>query len=156
MSLPATHAAADTAIRMSRVLRAPPATVFDALTQPELMQRWMCPETLTVTIFEADPRPGGRFRLEMRKPDGTRYPARGTYTEVRAPTLLAFTWAWERDHPLVGVETTVRIELSARGPHTFLLMTHFGLPTEAERIDHHGGWSSALNQLERLFEPGAH
>jgi uncharacterized protein YndB with AHSA1/START domain len=143
----------DTAIRMSRVLRAPPATVFAALIRPELMQRWMCPETFSVAMVETDPRPGGRFRIAMRKPDGGIYPATGTYTEVRAPKVLAFTWTWEPTHPLAGVETNIRIELSKQGEHTFLLMTHFGLPTEDERTGHQGGWTSALNQLERLFEP---
>jgi uncharacterized protein YndB with AHSA1/START domain len=146
---------ADTAIRMSRVLRASPATVFEALIRPELLQRWMCPENFTVAMVETDPRPGGRFRIAMRKPDGGLFPASGIYTEVRAPTLLAFTWAWEsdHDHPLAGVETSIRIELTARGEQTFLLMTHFGLPTEGERTGHQSGWTSALNQLERLFEP---
>ncbi|HET7794557.1 MAG TPA: SRPBCC domain-containing protein [Rhizobacter sp.] len=143
----------DTPIHMSRLLKASPATVFQALTQPALMLRWMCPEGLTVVLAQADPRPGGCFRIEMRKPDGSIYPATGTYTEVKAPRLLAFTWAWENEHELAGIETNIRIELSARGEHTFLAMTHTGLPTEGERISHHEGWSSALNQLERLFEP---
>jgi glutathione S-transferase len=146
----------DTAIRMSRVLRAPPATVFEALTRPELLQRWMCPESFTVAHVEADARVGGRFRIEMRQSDGRIFPATGTYTELRAPKLLAFTWAWEPEHTLAGVETHIRIELSAQGDHTFLVMRHSGLPTDAERSSHHDGWTSALNQLERLFERGSH
>lgn len=144
---------ADTAIRMSRVLRASPATVFEALIRPELLQRWMCPEALTVAMVEADPRPGGNFRIAMKQSDGEIYPAKGVYTEVHAPKVLAFTWTWETPHDLAGVETNIRIELSAQGEDTFLLMTHFGLPTDDERAFHHDGWSSALNQLERLFEP---
>jgi uncharacterized protein YndB with AHSA1/START domain len=149
----ALHEPPDTAIRMSRLLRAPPATVFQALVRPELMQRWMCPEHLSVAVIEADPRPGGAFRIEMRRPDGEVYRASGGYTEVRAPELLAFSWTWEPSHPLAGVHTRIRIELSPRGEHTFLVMTHFGLPTESQRTGHHQGWSSALNQLERLCEP---
>ena len=60
---------------------------------------------------------------------------------------------WEADHALAGVETNIRIELSAQGERTFLLMTHFGLPTEDERTGHQGGWTGALTNLERLFEP---
>ncbi|MGH8700920.1 MAG: hypothetical protein ACREVR_07055 [Burkholderiales bacterium] len=40
---------------------------------------------------------------------------------------LPFTWTWETGHPMAGVETNIRIELSAQGEDTFLLMTHFGL-----------------------------
>jgi len=142
----------DPVITMTRLLRAPAATVFDALTRPELMQQWMCPEGLTVSVSEADARPGGRFRLEMRKPDGTRLPAAGTYVEVRRPTLLAFSWRWEPEHPARDVETHIRIELSERGEHTFLQMTHAGLPSEDERRGHHDGWSSALAKLARFVE----
>jgi glutathione S-transferase len=145
---------ADTGVRMSRLLRAPPAKVFQALIRPELLQRWMCPEGGTVDLVEADPRPGRRFHIAMRAPDGKAYVANGSYTEVRPPKLVAFTWTWEEGHELAGVETNVRIELSARGEHTFLLMTHFGLPTEHERTSHQAGWTGALTNLERLFEPG--
>jgi uncharacterized protein YndB with AHSA1/START domain len=145
----------DTAIRMSRLLRASPATVFEALIRPELMQRWMCPEKFSVARVETDPRPGGRFRVEMQRPDGIILPATGTYTEVRAPEVLAFTWTWEPVHPLAGVETNIRFELSARGEHTFLLMKHFGLPAEGDRTGHQSGWTGALTNLERLFEPGS-
>lgn len=143
---------ADTAVRMTRLLRAPPATVFEALTRPELLQRWMCPEIYTVARVEADARPGGRFRIEMQRPDGGLVPAHGVYTEVAAPDVLAFTWAWETGG-LAGFETQIRIELSPRGNDTFLVMTHFGLPTDSDRTSHHEGWSSAINNLERLFEP---
>jgi len=145
----------DTAIRMSRVLRASPATVFQALIRPELLQRWMCPQTFTVDKVEADARPGGRFHIVMRGPDGSVYPASGIYAEVRAPEMVAFSWIWEGDHEMAGVETNIRIELSARGEHTFLLMTHFGLPTDISRTSHRGGWTGALTNLERLFEPGS-
>ena len=90
-------------------------------------------------MIETDPRPGGRFRIEMRKPRRQHLPATGTYTEVCAPNVLAFTWAWEAGHALARVETSIRIELSEQGEHTFLLMTHFGLPTEDERTSHQGG-----------------
>jgi len=142
-------------IRMSRLLRAPRATVFEALVRPELLQRWMCPEGLTVALIETDARPGGRFRIEMREADGSIYPATGTYTEVRAPEALAFTWTWEPGHAMAGVKTHIRIELSTQDEHTLLVMTHFDLPTEDERTGHQDGWTSALTKLERLFEPGS-
>jgi len=61
--------------------------------------------------------------------DGGIFPATGTYTEVHTPKVLAFTWTWETGHPMAGVETNIRIELSAQGKDTFELMTHFGLPS---------------------------
>ena len=144
----------DGAIRMRRVLRAPIAVVFDALVRPELLQRWMCPTNFTVAKVEADARPGGRFRIEMLKPDGTLHPASGTYTEVAAPNVLAFTWTWDMaQHSMSGIETNIRIELTAQGRDTtHLLMTHSGLPNDDERVNHDKGWTSVLDNLERLYE----
>ena len=54
---------------------------------------------------------------------------------------------------MAGVDTNFRIELGAQGEHAFLLTIHFGLPTDDERTSHQGGWTGALTNLERLFEP---
>ena len=40
------------------------------------------------------------------------------------PMMRAHAW------PMAGVETNIRIELGAQGEHAFLLMIHFGLPTD--------------------------
>jgi glutathione S-transferase len=137
-------------IVMRRVLKAPPARVFDALINPDLIRRWMCPESLTVVAVENDPVVGGRFRIEMHEPDGRIYPAHGTYREIRPPQRLAFSWIWETG-VTSGVETEITIELTAQGNDTLFVMTHRGLPSEEERQSHDGGWTSAINQLERMF-----
>lgn len=143
------------AIRMSRVLPASPAVVFKALIRPEMLQRWMCPEDMTVAMVETDPRLGGKFVIAMQGSDGVITTARGHYTEIRAPHVLAFTWAWDKGHSMAGVQTDIRIELTAQGEHTFLLMTHFGIPTDDERSSHHQGWTSVLSNLNRYLEQTA-
>ena len=35
-----------------RVFRARPATVFDAMTKPELLRRWWAPRSLGVELYE--------------------------------------------------------------------------------------------------------
>ena len=137
-------------IVMRRTLKAPPSRVFEALIKPDLIQRWMCPETLTVASIENDPVVGGTFRLVMREADGRTYPAFGTYREIDPPRRLAFSWTWESDM-MAGIETEITIELTAQAGDTLFVMTHHGLPSEQERQSHQGGWTSAINQLERMF-----
>lgn len=138
-------------IVMRRVMKAPPAKVFDALVNPDLIRRWMCPEVLTVQSIENDPVVGGGFRLVMLEADGRTYPAQGVYREIDPPRRLAFSWTWETD-TMAGIETEITIELTPQGEHTLFVMTHAGLPSEAERRSHEGGWTSAINQLERMFQ----
>jgi uncharacterized protein YndB with AHSA1/START domain len=138
-------------IVMRRTLKATPARVFEALIKPDLIQRWMCPEVLTVASIENDPVVGGTFRLVMLEADGRTYPATGTYREIDPPRRLAFSWTWENE-AMAGIETEIAIELTPEGENTLFVMTHSGLPSEAERQSHQGGWTSAINQLERMFQ----
>ena len=138
-------------IVMRRLLKASPERVFEALVEPDLIRRWMCPEVLTVGSIENDPVVGGSFRLVMQEADGRTYPAYGTYREIDPPRRLAFSWTWENAHTMTGIETEILIELTPEGSNTLFVMTHSNLPSEAERQSHHGGWTSAINQLERMF-----
>ena len=140
-------------IVMRRVMKAPPDKVFDALVNPDLIRRWMCPETLTVASIENDPVVDGSFRLVMQEADGRAHPARGVYREIDPPRRLAFSWTWETD-TMAGIETEIAIDLTPQGENTLFVMTHMGLPSEAERKSHEGGWTSAINQLERMFQQG--
>ncbi|MDB5523149.1 MAG: Activator of Hsp90 ATPase 1 family protein [Rhizobium sp.] len=139
-------------IQMRRVLKASREKVFEALTDPDLIRLWMCPKDFEVILIETDPRIGGRFRLEMRAPDGGIYPATGAYEEIRAPEKLVYSWLWEPIHALAGIETRISVELTRQGAETLLVMTHFGLPTENERRGHQKGWTGGLDKLELLFQ----
>jgi uncharacterized protein YndB with AHSA1/START domain len=67
-----------TALRVQRTFNAPARDVFDALVNPEVMRRWWhAGEDWETPHAEADPRPGGRFRVVMRRPDGRNTPALG-------------------------------------------------------------------------------
>jgi uncharacterized protein YndB with AHSA1/START domain len=142
-------------LELRRVLHAPPRKVFDALTRPELMRRWMCPENFAVVLAEGDARPGGRFRISMRSPEGDVFTAAGSYLEVRASERLVFTWTWEAGHDIDGLETRVQIDLVPEEGQTLLVMAHSGLPSEEERNGHERGWTGALGHLEQLILEGS-
>src|SRR5208282_4661237 len=89
----------DTAVKPSltlkRRLKASPAKVFAAWTDPEKIKRWMGPGEIVAQRAEADARVGGRFRIEMRTPKGEAHNVGGVYREVVANEKLVFTWAWQ-------------------------------------------------------------
>lgn len=51
--------------------------VFECWTRAEHLQHWFGPKGFTIHSCEADPRPGGVFKLCMRAPDGKDYWVRG-------------------------------------------------------------------------------
>jgi uncharacterized protein YndB with AHSA1/START domain len=58
-------------LRLRRTFAAPRQRVFQAWTTPQEMKRWTGPGEYTTPLAEVDLRPGGRYRIHMRTPDGT-------------------------------------------------------------------------------------
>jgi uncharacterized protein YndB with AHSA1/START domain len=85
----------------------------------------------------------------MRNPqkDET-YGATGRYTEVERPTRLAFTWSWDDG----AVDTLIEIDFEPLGDTaTHVRFSHSGLPDEASRIDHEGGWGRCFDNLDEAL-----
>lgn len=116
-------------VELTRVFDAPRERVFEAWTRAEHLQHWFGPKDFTLHSCEADPRPGGVFKLCMRAPDGKNYWVRGVYREVAAPGHLVIACAADDDkgverlHEVIEVtftesrgKTTVAVNAVARGP----------------------------------------
>lgn len=76
---------------ITRVLDAPRSKVFHAWTDPVQLARWWGPHSVTNSACEMDVRPGGGYRIVMRGPDGTEYPIKGVFREIRPPAQLVMT-----------------------------------------------------------------
>lgn len=143
-------------IRITRMFDAPRKLVWQAWTTPGMLVRWFGCAAFSTIDAEADVREGGRWRVVMRAPDGTDYPAYGTYTAVRPIGHLAFTHQWEKQ--VAGVNpadhrTLVTVDLHEEGQRTRMEFRQTGLATEASRDSHIGGWCDSMDALaERISE----
>ncbi|MBZ5682374.1 MAG: SRPBCC domain-containing protein [Acidobacteriia bacterium] len=94
-------------------IAAPPARVFEALTDPVQLPKWWGQEgTYRITEWKADLRPGGKWSSVGARADGTAFRVDGEYLELDPPRLLVHTWIASWSGPL---KTVVRWELE---PHT--------------------------------------
>jgi uncharacterized protein YndB with AHSA1/START domain len=84
-------ATADREFVISRILDAPRALVFKAWTEPKHMAVWWGPQTFTNPVCNLDPRPGGKWFIQMRGADGKDHPCQGVYREIAPPERLVFT-----------------------------------------------------------------
>ncbi len=75
--------------RRSRLIAAPPAAVFAAMSDPVRVARWWGPAGFRNTIHEFDFRPGGRWRLTMHGPDGRDHPNESRFVRIEPGRLLA-------------------------------------------------------------------
>jgi uncharacterized protein YndB with AHSA1/START domain len=116
---------------------APPSAVFDFLTDPAKMVRWM---GIDATL---DPRPGGPYRVNLNGHDWVS----GRVVEIVPDRLLVFTWGWEDGtFPVPPGASTVEITLLPDDNGTLLRLTHRDLPQDM-RAFHRLGWEYALPRL---------
>lgn len=141
-----TAAIPDALVTIKRSFPARPERVFKAWTEAAELRKWFGPAGFETTHAEADARPGGRYRLAIKKqPDGPERCVFGEYREVAAPKKLVFTWSWEHD-PEVK-DTLVTVEFREAGGGTEVVLTHALLPNETQRQNHTNGWTSTLDRL---------
>lgn len=138
-------------LTLARRLKASPAKVFAAWTDPQKIIQWFGPaETKddSVEVKEMDVRVGGAFRISFVAKDGEYHEVGGKYLEVLPNERLVFSWAW---HSTPERQSQVTIVLKPEGDMTFLTLTHEKFFDEAARDGHKHGWTGTLDKLERLF-----
>lgn len=73
----------DTTIVVRRMFNAPRHMVWDAMTKPELIRKWLVgPPGWEMTECNEDPRVGGSYRWAWKGPDGVEMSLEGEYLEV--------------------------------------------------------------------------
>lgn len=133
-----------TSVTIVRSIKASPAKVWAAITQPDQMVKWWGPDAGPTLRAEADVRPGGRYRVLFRLLNGDEHEPTGLYRVVDPPRRLVFTWEWagapER-------ESLVTFELVATDSGTQLTLIHEQLPPDAVE-SHKLGWSGWADKLD--------
>ena len=134
-------------VTIVRRIKAPPARVWAAITQPILMMQWWGPDAGPTLDAVADVRPGGRFSVVFRLLNGDEHNPTGIYREVVPEKKLVFTWEWPG---MAERESLVTFLLKPIDGGTELTLVHERLPDEAARKSHEEGWEGFLNKL-RIF-----
>jgi len=81
-------------VRIVREFDAPPAKVFRAHTDPELVAQWMGPRRHETRIEHYNCQTGGSYRYVMAS-DGNEFGFHGSFHEVRPPELIVQTFCFE-------------------------------------------------------------
>jgi uncharacterized protein YndB with AHSA1/START domain len=140
-------------LEITRVFQAPRALVYEAWTDPKHMLQWWGPGVFTNHSCVLDVRPGGAWQIVMRSPDGTDFPCRGVYREVRAKERLVFTNnAYDaQDKQLLDGLTTVEFADEACGTRLTLTTKAKGLVDFAPMMlrGMEAGWNQSLDSLAK-------
>jgi uncharacterized protein YndB with AHSA1/START domain len=142
-------------LRIQRTLNAPPARVFRAWIDPNLIAQWF--------PYHADvhwrSRPteqshiGGALlrTVVSNEHENEIFSFYGLYRELKPPEKLVFTWNWD-SLPIPGAEapgaTLVTVELTPQGQRTVATLTQTGFTSDAARNAHEKGWNRCLDGIE--------
>jgi uncharacterized protein YndB with AHSA1/START domain len=119
-------------IECDQFIARPPAAVWRALTEPDLMARWWADGDIKPIV-------GHRFTLDMG--DWGHQPCE--VLEVDAERLLRYTFAEGT------LDTTITWRLEAEGAGTRLFLVHDGFePGSAALIGMGNGWPTILRHFE--------
>jgi uncharacterized protein YndB with AHSA1/START domain len=146
---------------------APPARVFEAITDPEQVPKWWGHKELYgITTWQADVCPGGKWSSVGLSVDGKEFRIDGEYLEVDPPRLLVHTWIASFSGNL---KTVVRWELEPRDVHglqhsgpkkagtgTLVRLRHQGFAGAPQVAQGHSeGWKRVLGWLQGFVENAA-
>jgi len=113
----------------TRVFAAPRESVYAAFADPARLAQWWGPTGFTTTIHEFDLRPGGRWRLTMRGPDGSRYENESEFITVAPPEGLALRHL----DPVHGFQMTMAFETESENTRLTWRM-RFDSEAEFDRV----------------------
>ncbi|MBC8108678.1 MAG: SRPBCC family protein [Anaerolineae bacterium] len=114
----------ETQIVVTRTFDAPRKLVWEAMSKPELIKRWLFgPPGWEMTQCDDDMRVGGKFRWAWRGPNGEQLAMSGTYSEVTPPSRVARTESFEMGCDAQAGQQVATIELTEQADRTQMTVT---------------------------------
>jgi len=146
----------DTALdlEISRFVAAPPAKVWRAWSDPEILKTWWCPKPWTTEVKAFDFRAGGAFHLLMSGPDGGSSDNPGLFLDVAPMERIIWTSmlvaGWRPATPWLGITGVFTLAAEGAGTRYIARCLH---KDRADRDAHEergffNGWATMIQQLE--------
>ena len=129
-------------IEVSKVIKADKSTVFRALTNEQVMEKWFCagPDGWTSTV-NAKVEVAGIFQIDMHG-DTETHSHTGEYREVVENEKIVFTWNSKSVQ-----DTLVTITLSEIEGGTEVKLVHDMVSSDQIVMNHTQGWTVILERL---------
>jgi uncharacterized protein YndB with AHSA1/START domain len=126
----------------------PPSKLWQAWTDPSAVKLWFGSDPNgKVLDAELDVRVDGPFRVTFANSDGTKFTAKGKYTEVEIHKSLVFTWGWE-EQP--NIAELVSVHFDAEKDGTRMLFEHHNIDKNSAH-NYEEGWRSTFIKLEKAL-----
>jgi uncharacterized protein YndB with AHSA1/START domain len=139
-------------VKLHRVLRAPPARVYQAFLEPDAMAKWLPPYGFTCKILHMDARVGGSYKMAFTNfGTGNGHSFGGEYLELVPAEKICYTDKFDDPNLPGDMKTTVTFTPVVCG--TALHVVQEGIPAVIPVEMCYLGWQESLAQLATLVEP---
>lgn len=141
------------------IVRAPRATVFVALLDPDAIAAWRTPDNMSAEVLEWEPEVRGRFRVsltydgaEAGKTEGGTDTYGGRFVEIVADELVVEVIEFESDDAELAGEMTITTTLRDTDEGTEVELRHDGIPDAVSAEDNAHGTRMSLAKLAAYVE----
>ncbi|MGX1668863.1 SRPBCC family protein [Streptomyces sp. NPDC055400] len=148
--------------RVSRVIAAPPGTVYAALLDRESLEAWLPPVGMRGRVERWDPRPGGGFRMVLTYLDPADSPGKTSdatdvvdvgFTDLVPSERVVQQAVFESDDPSYAGIMTMTWHFAATSDGTAVTVTATDVPPGIDQAAHESGIASSLANLASYVEP---
>ena len=148
-----------------RVFEAPVEVVWNAWTNPDVVQCWWGPAEFSAPFVKIDLEEGGKYLYCMRSPEGEDYWSAGEFLEIQPMKRIFSTdhfsdedgnlimpadYGFEGDWP-EKLEITVTFD-EIPGGRTSFTLCHSGFPNQEDQDQAEQGWKESFDKLEQCLK----
>lgn len=138
-------------IRLHRVLRAEPGTVYRAFLDPDAMAKWLPPNGFTGRVHELDARVGGSYKMSFTNfTTGRAETFGGKFLELVPDERIRHTDRFEDTNLPGEMHTTISFKKVSIG--TEVAIVQEGIPEAIPPEMCYLGWQESLTLLKQLVE----
>ena len=139
-------------VRLHRVLKASPESIYRAFLEPDALSKWLPPYGFTCQVHHMDAQVGGTFRATFTNfGTGHSHTFGGGYVELKPHELIRYYD--EFDDPNLPGRMNVTVTLKQVSCGTEMNVLQGEIPEVIPPEMCYLGWQESLEQLGRLVEP---
>ena len=147
-------------MQLTHLVRAPRASVYRALLDPDDVRQWMVPDGMTSEVHVFEPWEGGSVRISLTYVDEDRTGKSEAHTDTHhghfvrlvPDTEVVQAVEFETDDPSMQGEMTITYRLADVDGGTEVTGIHEGLPAGVSAADNELGWRISMGNLAALVE----